>query len=391
MRKILFFIGLLLGIGAWAQTPEELDTSRDRSKYANDQFGDNDKYTVTTPYETVTVAPVKGKKIKNVIVMIGDGMGLEQISTGWVLNGGRLNLDNFPVAGYSRTWATDRLITDSSAGGTSIACGVKTKYGYIGLDEEGRPVESLLHYAQSKGMKTGVAVTCRINDSTPADFVCHSESRKYEADLAAQYVDSGVDWLSGGGLRFWRNRGDGRDLTEEMTAKGYTFIDNPEQIGALSKGPVVALFADLEMAPALDRGPVLEDCAMKAIELLDNKKGFFLMIEGSSIDDWCHRQKIGYAMEELFDFDRTVGKVLRWAEQDGQTLVIVTADHATGGLTLIKGNLEERSVKVHFSTKGHNGIVVPVFAYGPHAEDFMGVYENAALSNKIRNLMKKIK
>ena len=127
---------------------------------------------------------------------------------------------------------------------------------------------------------------------------------------------------------------------------------------------------------------------MKAIELLDNRNGFFLMIEGSSIDDWCHRQKVGYMAEELFDFDRTVGKVLKWAEQDGHTLVVVTADHATGGLTLIDGSLEERTVKVHFSTKGHNGILVPVFAYGPHADEFKGVLENAEVSNIVRKLMK---
>ena len=112
------------------------------------------------------------------------------------------------------------------------------------------------------------------------------------------------------------------------------------------------------------------------------------MIEGSQIDDWGHRHKVGHVAEELFEFDRIVGKVLQWAEKDGHTLVIVTADHATGGLTLIDGSIEERTVKVHFSTKGHNGIVVPVFAYGPHAEEFVGVYENAELSAKIRRLMK---
>ena len=142
------------------------------------------------------------------------------------------------------------------------------------------------------------------------------------------------------------------------------------------------------MEPSLDRGPVLEDCATKAIELLSNKRGFFLMIEGSSIDDWCHRQKVGYMAEELFDFDRTIGKVLQWAEKDGHTLVIVTADHATGGLTLLGGSLEERNVKVHFSTKGHNGTVVPVYAYGPHADEFTGIYENAELARKILSLMK---
>ena len=367
---------------------EEEDTSRNRSKYANDQFSEDDQYSVSTPYETVKVSQPKSNRIKNVIFMIGDGMGVEQVACGWTLNGGSLNMTGMPYTAYSLTYAVDRLITDSCAGGSALGTGVKTKYHYMGVDPEGNPVPTLLHRAQEKGMKTGVAVTCRINDATPLDFVGHSLDRDEEEINAAQFVDSGVDFLAGGGIEFWRDREDGRNLVQEMVDKGYTFVDNREDLNKVTEGRVLGLFAPLEMDPALDRGPILEDCAIKAIELLDNRNGFFLMIEGSSIDDWCHRQKVGYMAEELFDFDRTVGKVLKWAEQDGHTLVVVTADHATGGLTLIDGSLEERTVKVHFSTKGHNGILVPVFAYGPHADEFKGVLENAEVSNIVRNLMK---
>ena len=382
------FVLLFLAFGVAASAFAQEDISRAMSKYANNQFSDDDQYTVTEPYETVSVDQTRSRRIKNIIVMIGDGMGLEQVSCGWVLNGGHLNLDNFIYTGLSRTYATDRLITDSCAGGSALATGVKTKYYYMGVDPDGNPVPSILHRAQEKGMKTGVAVTCRINDATPLDFVGHSLDRDDEEVNAAQYVASDVDFLTGGGIRFWQNRTDGRDLVQEMVAKGYTFVDNREDLNKVHEGRVLGLFAPLEMEPSLDRGPVLEDCAMKAIELLDNKKGFFLMIEGSSIDDWGHRQKVGYMAEELFDFDRTVGKVLKWAEQDGHTLVVVTADHATGGLTLIDGSLPVRTVKVHFSTKGHNGILVPVYAYGPGAEAFTGVHENAEVSNIIRRLMK---
>ena len=388
MKKLSVILFALVFAAGAAFAQEETDISRNRSKYANDQFSNDEQYTVLQPYETVSVKPIcNDNTIKNVIVMIGDGMGLEQISCGWVLNGGHLNLDNFKFTGFSRTYATDRLITDSCAGGSALATGVKTKYYYMGVDPDGNPVPSLLHLAQEQGMKTGVAVTCRINDATPLDFVGHSLDRDEEYINAAQFVHSNVDFLTGGGLHFWQDREDGRDLVKEMVDLGYTFVDNREALNQVTESRVLGLFAPLEMEPSLDRGPVLEDCATKAIELLDNENGFFLMIEGSSIDDWCHRQKVGYMAEELFDFDRTIGKVLKWAEADGHTLVVVTADHATGGLTLLGGSLEERSVKVHFSTKGHNGILVPVFAYGPHAEDFVGMYENAELSNKIRALM----
>jgi alkaline phosphatase len=233
-------------------------------------------------------------------------------------------------------------------------------------------------------------VTCRINDATPADFVCHSPDRHLEAEIAAQYVDSGVDYILGGGRQFWDQREDGRNLIQEMKDRGYNFVEKREELANVHDGKLLALFAPLDMDPCLDRGPVLEDGTMKAIELLskDNKKGFFLMVEGSQIDDWAHRNKVGHMAEELFDFDKTIGKVLQWAENDGHTLVVITADHGTGGITLVGGSLEERNVQVHFSTKGHHGIVVPVFAYGPHAEDFQGIMENSELSNRIRKLIK---
>lgn len=364
------------------------DGSRDRSKYANDTFRDDDRYRVEEPYGTVSVKQTNKKKVKNVIFMIGDGMGLEHISTAWVLNGGHLNLDNFVYTGFSRTYATDQLITDSCQGGSALATGVKTKYGYMGLDPEGNPVNSALWYAQQKGMKTGIAVTCRVNDATPIDFCGHSADRHEEEAIAAQYIDAGLDFLSGGGIQFWNKREDGRNLVEEIKAKGYDFAFTQEEMENSDADRIVALLGDTELEPALERGDYLEKAAMKAIETLDNKKGFFLMIEGSCIDDWAHKQKVGYMAEELFDFDRTIGRVLEWAEKDGETLVVITADHNTGGLTLIGGSLEERSVKVHFSTYGHNGIAVPVFAYGPRAWEFEGIHENAEIGQIVKKILK---
>ena len=384
-KTLLIALSLICSIAAYSQEAP----TRALSKYADDRFGKDDRYSVVTPYQTVTVKQPEGKKIKNVIFMIGDGMGLEMVTCGWVLNGGSLNMTNCPYVGYSLTYAANALITDSAAGGTALAVGQKTKYGYIGVDTLGNPVQSILHYSKEMGKKTGVTVTCRINDATPADFCCHSTKRSEEAEIAAQYVESGVDFISGGGWQFWSQRTDGRNLVEEMKAKGYSFVDKVEDIKNVKSGRFLGLFAPLETEPALDRGPLLEESTMKAIELMDNEKGFFLMVEGSCIDDYLHHHKIGMAAEELFDFDRTVGKVLEWAEKDGETLVVITADHATGGLTLLKGNLDERYVMVNFSTKGHNGIAVPVFAYGPHAEEFAAIQENSELAMKIKDIIKK--
>ena len=366
--------------------PDSLD--RNLSAYAVNDFSKDDSYSKEDTYETVSVTQPKGKKVKNVIVLIGDGMGFEQISCGWVVNGGKLNFDQMPVLGASRTYAVDKLITDSCAGGAAIASGQKTKYGYIGLDPDGNVMDTALKKAQRAGKKTGITVTCRINDATPADFCNHSPSRKLEEDLAAQYVDSGVDFISGGGLHFWTSRSDGRNLVEEMKAKGYGFASTLEEIPTAQGERFLGLYEEYDLSPVGERGPILLESTKRALADLDNKKGFFLMIEGSQIDDWAHRNKVGYMCEELFDFDRTLGYVLEWAARDGQTLVVVTADHATGGLTLLRGDLQKHEIKVHYSTKGHNGIVVPVFAFGPHAEDFAGVHENAEVGQLIMNLIK---
>ena len=144
MKKwfMIALLALCSSLVAFAQ--EEQDISRNRSKYANDQFSEDDQYTVTNPYETVSVGQTKSKRIKNVIVMIGDGMGVEQVSCGWVLNGGHLNLDNFPYTGFSRTYAVDRLVTDSCAGGSALGTGVKTRYHWMGVDPDGNPVQTVL-------------------------------------------------------------------------------------------------------------------------------------------------------------------------------------------------------------------------------------------------------
>ena len=196
------------------------------------------------------------------------------------------------------------------------------------------------------------------------------------------------DYFFSGGMRWWADRPDGKDLTARVQERGYTFVSSREELDALENGKAIGIMAYMELPPALDRGDLFQAGVAKALQLLDNENGFFLMVEGSCIDDYCHANKLGYALEELFDFDRSVGLVLEWAAKDGETLVVVTGDHSTGGMTLLDGNIEEQRACVNFSNDGHNGVALPVYAWGPHAADFVGIYENAELSNKIRNLIK---
>ena len=385
MKRILISITLLLG-SAIMTFSQVLD--RDRSKYAVNNFAEDDKYTMLQPYETVSVKEPKGRKVKNIIFMIGDGMGLEQISAAWVCNGGKLNLDNFTNVGIQRTYSANKLVTDSAAAGTALATGHKTDNGMISMTPDTVAVKSLAEEAMEKGKRAGAAVTCRVNDATPAVFFSHSASRKNQEDIVEQMAGSGVYFLSGGGTKFWRDREDGKDISEDVKARGYSYVETKEDLMAVENGPVIALMDSYELKPSLDRGDILPASVTKALELLDNRKGFFLMIEGSMIDDGGHDNKAGLTMEEIFDFDRTLGIVLEWAEKDGETLVIVTGDHATGGMTLLSGSIDEKRIRVNYSTTGHNGIALPVFAWGPHSEDFIGIYENTELSDRIRALIK---
>ena len=349
-------------------------------------------YTTPNPYEIadVTMPPVTNE-VRNVIIMIGDGMGLEQVSCAWVLNHGKLNLDNFPFTGISRTYCTDALITDSGAGGTALAVGRKTAEGHVGTAADSTDIPSVLVKAQELGKKTGVVVTCHFADATPCDFCCHNEYRYNQDDLIADYVVSGVDYLSGGGLDYFTvNRKDGRDITKEMAAAGYTVALTEAELME-AELPVIGILAPDNLPVAMERGDLYRHTVARGLDLLSREsgdKGFVMMLEGSCIDDWLHGNDIGKAMEELLDFDRTIGDVLQWAAADGHTLVVVTADHNTGALTLQDGDLEQGSIGVAFGNESHNGIAVPVYAWGPGSDAFTGIKENAEWGQLIASFVK---
>ena len=349
-------------------------------------------YATPNPYEIVDVAmPPVDNEVRNVIIMIGDGMGLEQVSCAWVLNHGKLNLDRFPSIGLSRTWCTNELITDSGAGGTALAAGVKTAYSHVGTAADSTDLASVLVKAKELGKKTGVAVTCHFADATPCDFCCHNEYRYNQDDLIADYVTCGVDYLSGGGLDWFTvKRKDNRDITREMAAAGYTVALTEEELMAADL-PVIGILAPDNLPVAMERGDLYRRTVARGLDILSREsgdQGFVMMLEGSCIDDWLHGNDIEKAMEELLDFDRTIGDVLAWAAADGHTLVVVTADHNTGALTLQDGNLEEGRIGVAFGSESHNGIAVPFYAWGPGSDAFTGIRENDEWGRLIASFVK---
>lgn len=346
-------------------------------------------FTYEHPYAVEKLQAPKGKKVKNVILMIGDGMSLMHVYTAWAANRGKLWLENAQATGLSKTWAVKKLVTDSGSGGTSLATGVKTVYHAVGVDPEGKPLTSLVDVAKELGKDAGMAVTCRLWDATPCDFCCHNIDRDKEEELVGDYPTSGVDFVFCGGAQKFTNRKDGRDIFKELQKKGYHVSRTLDDFFAYDKNSrIFAVPYDKDTPLPDERGDLLARASMKGISLMNqNKNGFFMMIEGSQLDDYGHFNQLDLLMKETLDFDQTVGEVMKWAAKDGETLVVVTADHETGGLTLVNGNKDEGRVECCFSTKDHSGAMVPVYAFGPGAENFTGIFENTDVFKKIKKLM----
>ena len=333
---------------------------------------------------------LKAQKPKNVILMIGDGMGLSQVSSAFYYQKDSTNFWRFPVIGLSRTSSASHKITDSAAGATAFSIGKKTYNGAIGVNADTIPERTILEYAEDAGMATGLVATSAITHATPASFIAHQPSRQMQEEIASDFLKTDIDVFIGGGKQFFTDRKDGANLADSLTAKGYRVFFDTTGINEVHNGRVAALLAPDEMPPyAQGRGEMLMPSAMKAIEILSqNQAGFFLMIEGSQIDWGGHVNNAEYLISEEIDFDHTIGAVLDYAKQHPETLVIVTADHETGGFTLAADHADKmkgdyNTIAPSFSTTGHSTTLVPVFAIGPGSEAFSGVYENTAIFDKM--------
>jgi alkaline phosphatase len=329
------------------------------------------------------------KNPKNVVFLIGDGMGIAQIYAGMVANGNKLNLERCTYSGFSKTYSANKFTTDSGAGGTALACGVKTNNGMIGMSSDSVPVQSILELSSHNKLATGIVVACAVTHATPASFIAHQVNRSMYEEIASDYLKTDIDVFIGGGRKYFEDRNDGRNLTNELKAKNYQIAYKLDEVKAVKSGKLAGLLYDDQNPGMPERGRMLPDATMAAINILDdNKKGFFLMVEGSQIDWAGHDNNSPQLVKEVLDFDQTIGRVLDFAKKDGNTLVIITADHETGGLALLNGKFGSDNMKAIFTTKDHTGVPVPVFAYGPGAENFAGFMENSSFKAKLVKLLK---
>lgn len=342
-----------------------------------------------TQESTTAETTVDENKPKNIILLVGDGMGLSQVSAAiYYKENGDPNFDRFETIGLSKTSSFSDLVTDSAAGATVFSAGVKTYNGAIGVDKDTIPVPTIVEQLSERGFSTGIVATSSIQHATPASFYAHVKSRRMYEEISEFIAESGVDIFAGGGLKFLTDRKDERNLLEEIEAAGYTVVTDALPTENVEGKELIVLAEDGMPTMSEGRGDFLSNASLLAINKLSkNDKGFFLMIEGSQIDWGGHDNEAEYLVEELLDFDETIGKVLDFAEKDGNTLVIVTADHETGGFTLATTGRDYNNISMLFSTKGHSGTMVPVFAQGPGAELFGGVYESNEIYHKMMELL----
>ncbi|WP_139279449.1 alkaline phosphatase [Tangfeifania diversioriginum] len=360
-----------------------------QNTYLNESADENEKIYQGGETYDVKIYPqnFKNKKPQNIILVIVDGMSLSQLYAGLTANRGKLFLENFKYMGLVTTHSADRYITDSAAGGTALSTGQKTYNGAVGVDINKKPVETILEYADENGLATGLVSTSAITHATPASFIAHQESRNMYEEIAADFLKTDINVFIGGGYKHFTERKDGRNLVEELKEKGYQVEKNINTIKSIKKGKLAGLTAAEHNGRIDERGDMLPVATNTAINILNkNKKGFFLMVEGSQVDWGGHAGSTIYVVEEMLDTDRAIGKALEFAARDKETLVVVTADHETGGMTILDGNLETGMVKGEFTTGGHTGLMVPVFAFGPGAEEFIGFMDNTDIHAKMRKL-----
>jgi alkaline phosphatase len=334
------------------------------------------------------ISDYHGKRPRNIILLIGDGMGIGQITAGMYSNDNYLHLERFPVIGLIKTTSADDLITDSAAGATAFSTGKKTYNGAIGVDADTVPQPTILEIAESQGMLTGLVATSEIIHATPASFIAHQYNRLMYEEIAEDFLATEVDLLIGGGMKYFLKRRDKRNLLLEMRENNYFVRNEQFPLRKLEVPPSkkLAYFTANQKPERKEKGrdylPDAADFATKFLSERSGNRGFFLMIEGSQIDWGGHANDQEYIVSEMLDFDETVGRVLDFAEQDRHTLVIVTADHETGGFAINRGS-EMGELKTGFTTGGHTSNMVPVFAFGPGAELFAGIYDNTQIFHRM--------
>lgn len=341
--------------------------------------------------------------VKNVILMIGDGMGINHIMAARMSleEGayGRLNVDTMPYTGFSITFSENNLVTDSAAAATALATGFRTENKRLATLPDGTSVQSILLKAKEAGLSTGVVATAAITDATPAAFLVNADSRSFERTIAEGILKTHTDVLLGGGadafgINPFTREPKARSVLNQALEDGYTYVFDREGLMNLEITQdlkLIGLFMGGAMSFEVTRFPTepsLTEMTKRALEVVEqNSEGFFLMIEGSRIDNAAHSHSFEEMIGDLLVFDVAVGLALEYAHSHPGTLVVVTADHETGGFGVTSGVPSGKVLNYGWLSTGHTAAMVPIYAYGPGAELFTGTLDITEIPVRIGELM----
>ena len=350
----------------------------------------NDKLQLSKGIETYDPSYGKiGKKVKNVIYLIGDGLGLNQATAAYYANKNQLTIFNINDIGFQVNNALGAFTTDSAAAGSALATGEANANRHISSTTDGENIPSLSNFFDQKNYAVGVLTLGNIADATPSAFYGHNVERDNADEITRYLLNGHVDLLCGSGMREFTKRNDGVDLIGDLKKSGYAFITDASAITD-QKGKVICIDERMDEAVEESTMNFLADATKDAIEYLQTQsdKGFFLMVEGAKIDYAGHAKSVPGSIIETFSFDLAVAEALKFADQNGETLVVVTGDHETGGLVLLDGDEQTGRVMGVYVTNDHTPAMLPVYAYGPGAEKFTGVYRNTEIARRIKSMIK---
>lgn len=331
---------------------------------------------------------------KNIILLIGDGMGISTISAAKI-DHKKLNLEHFKHIGLVSNHSTDHLITDSAASATAMSTGYKTKNRMIAMSPNGKKLETTLEIAQTKHMKTGLVVTSSITHATPASFISHVKSRYLQTEIAHQISKNPPDVIIGGGLGYFLPKSHLLSLRKDdfhllsHFPNPYQIITNHHDFKKIKNPTHLLALLDQDGLPqASSRKISLKTMTKKAINILSqSKNGFFLMVEGSQID-WMAHDNLGTELvEEMIDFDDAIGAALRFQKSNPNTLILVTADHETGGFGITQAS-KNKIKEFKFLSKEHTSQLVPIFSSGPQAEKFTGFLDNTDIGKMMIEIIR---
>lgn len=331
------------------------------------------------------------QKPENIILLIGDGMGVGHVQLASLAANGdenQLYMEQMPHFALMQTWSlggqseytSGGNTTDSAAAGTAMTTGVKTFNGRLCIDRNGESLETIAEKAEAKGYQTGVIATKSITDATPAAFYSHQQSRNSHSQIAVQLVNSGIDLALGGGMKYFSS------LKDEISKRSISLVEDEVSLMAADTLPLFGLFASDKLVET-DSEPLLDEMTKKAIELFEAEgKPFFLMSEGSQIDSYSHSNNQSEVIRRTLNFDLAVKEALKYASTNQDTLVVVLADHETGGL-IVHDYKADQSIEIEWNSGGHTTQRVGVYSYGPGAQYFNGIIDNTDVSKILSSLL----